>query len=150
MGFMVFKSTGLDSRFQRKNWFWKILHWVPRYRPECVKLPLVLLNKSFISPKIWFLKISFGAIFFKKWFEPKICCFMDLFSYFLDKHKQHNSLGFDTVEIRIFWVHINFELENFGFKIIWEKRIFGSGYFLKQKYFGPQKLGSQHFWEFGV
>ena len=24
MGFMVFKSTGLDSRFQRKNWFWKI------------------------------------------------------------------------------------------------------------------------------
>ena len=24
MGFMVFKSTGLDSRFQRKNWFWKM------------------------------------------------------------------------------------------------------------------------------
>ena len=24
MGFMVFKSTGLDSRFQRKNCFWKI------------------------------------------------------------------------------------------------------------------------------
>ena len=24
MGFMVFKSTGSDSRFQRKNRFWKI------------------------------------------------------------------------------------------------------------------------------
>jgi len=24
MGFMVFKSTGLDSRFQRKNRFWKL------------------------------------------------------------------------------------------------------------------------------
>ena len=24
IGFMVFKTTGSDSRFQRKNWFWKI------------------------------------------------------------------------------------------------------------------------------
>ena len=35
MGFMVFKLTGLDSQFQRKNRFWKMC-------TECLRLPVCL------------------------------------------------------------------------------------------------------------
>ena len=51
MGFMVFKSTGLDSRFQRKNRFWKI----------CTGSRDIGQNMSNFAGLVW--KADFGHFF---------------------------------------------------------------------------------------
>ena len=51
MGFMVFKSTGLDSRFQRKKQFWKI----------CTESRDIGQNVSNFAGLVW--KADFGHFF---------------------------------------------------------------------------------------
>ena len=79
MGFMVFKSTGLDSRFQRKNRFWKI----------CTESQDIIKKVSKIglpnqTSKIWHILADIsrlGAYFSKPIFALKLWVQAGRFEY---------------------------------------------------------------------
>ena len=88
MGFMVFKSTGLDSRFQRKNRFWKI----------CTGSRDIGQNMSNFAGLVWkadFLNffgniLGLGAYFSKPIFVLKPWAWAGRFEY----HKPFNPNDF--------------------------------------------------------
>ena len=57
IGFMVFKSTGLDSRFQRKNRFWKICTESPDITKKVSKIGLP--NET---SKIWHILADISGL----------------------------------------------------------------------------------------
>ena len=88
MGFMVFKSTGLDSRFQRKNRFWKICTESQDITKKVSKIGLP--NQT---SKIWHILADIsglGAYFSKPIFALKPWVRAGRFEY----HQPHNPNDF--------------------------------------------------------
>ena len=88
MGFMVFKSTGSDSRFQRKNRFWKICTESQDITKKVSKIGLPNLTS-----KIWHILADIsvlGAYFSKPIFALKPWVRAGRFEY----HEPHNRNNF--------------------------------------------------------
>ena len=88
MGFMVFKSTGLDSQFQRKNLFWKICMECQNITKKVSKIGLP--NQT---SKIWHILAhisGLGAYFSKPIFALKLWVQAGRFEY----HEPYNLNNF--------------------------------------------------------
>ena len=92
MGFMVFKSTGSDSRFQRKNRFWKICTESQDITKKVSKIGLP--NQT---SKIWHILADIsvlGAYFSKPIFALKPWVRASRFEY----HEPHNPNNFFSLK----------------------------------------------------